>query len=442
MLCSSTRLIEKLANEYSHMPLRDAQFLISNDVAGLLAVCGSRRVCKVCAACKSCSFSRNYISFQQHQETLQIDSLIHFDESAKRFCMEYAFQSADKYGFSVYDMDCQDKSAQVRFLSLERQLLRKFGQETVDSANREVQQRREKGEYCTEEEMIAKYPQFKSWPRFIHSLTYALRENKPDHGLRCCLNPATKQKRFRDKSFNCMLLQGENLNCSLLSTVMRVRGSPVFAQSDINRFYNQILLGGKSAAMTGFYFREGGMGSKGKLQLLFANSLQFGIRPAGNCSALCLNRAIQAHCKHPGLTSLQDFLAYIDDLFVLSDSIPGLYGKIEEVFDALKECGFTLKQFNLPFCAVNVEHPLFQRLVDKGILFDSIVMEMHKIFLEVGRSPNPKEYMTGALNMEKFPVIPPKGCDPQRGGDCLIITPRPWTIWTIRNQVTKFLDCK
>ena len=72
-----------------------------------------------------------------------------------------------------------------------------------------------------------------------------------------------------------------------------------------------------------------------------------------------------------------------------------------------------MKQFNLPFCAVNVEHPLFQRLVNKGILFDSAVMEMHKIFLEVGRSPNPKEYMSGIMNMEKFPVIPPKGCDPK-----------------------------
>ena len=66
----SNRVIDKLVNSYQTLPLRDQQFMLSNDVSSLLGMNGSRRKCKICQSCKACSFSRNYVSYQQHQETL------------------------------------------------------------------------------------------------------------------------------------------------------------------------------------------------------------------------------------------------------------------------------------------------------------------------------------------------------------------------------------
>ena len=72
-LCSSnSKVLEKLVTNYNCLPLKDQEFMLSNDTTALLAVNGSRRRCQKCQSCLECNFSRNYVSYQDHEETVRM----------------------------------------------------------------------------------------------------------------------------------------------------------------------------------------------------------------------------------------------------------------------------------------------------------------------------------------------------------------------------------
>ena len=84
------------------MPLRDAEFFVSQDLFSILALSAGRRRCQSCAQCEACSFSLAYNSWEQERQTQVIDQNIEYNEEEGRFEVEYSFHEPNVFnGISI-----------------------------------------------------------------------------------------------------------------------------------------------------------------------------------------------------------------------------------------------------------------------------------------------------------------------------------------------------
>ena len=161
------------------MPLRDAEFYISQDLLSILALSSGRRRCVACSQCEKCQFSLAYNSWEHERQTQIIDKNIVFNQEDARFEINYCFHEPHVHnGTSITDFQSQRRMAETHYYSMERRLLNRFDPMVVQTTNETMQEKFKTGQFMTEEQMLKKDPKSKDYQKVYHPWTIALQPER------------------------------------------------------------------------------------------------------------------------------------------------------------------------------------------------------------------------------------------------------------------------
>ena len=291
-----------------------------------------------CDKCNDSTDTSRKSKLQQHEENL-IRSSLKFDEEKGQFCSKLPEKK------EIENIPTYFEPVKKWMESLRAKLLRSSdGQETATKMNKTFNDNIEAGKFVFQSEMKKKYPEIDKLPHTLSPCNYVRKPSNPKK-VRTVFNYSFHQG--EQPSINQCWLTGTSLNENICNVLLRSRGYCYRATSDIDAFYNQVLISPEDSCRHAFLWKKGGILSDGQWEVVYPTVAMFGA-----CYSQCLANAAKLEANEMFIRPVSEEAAehvekssYTDDLEALAQNKADLETMIEVIEQGMQKGHFPLKKW-------------------------------------------------------------------------------------------------
>ena len=158
-----------------------------------------------------------------------------------------------------------------------------------EAFNSSIMKRIENGNYVLMEDIVKEHPEFKDFQKIFSPLNFALKPGSQTTSCRPIVNSSFMPNGM-GFSFNDCQFRGSSLNVNIQIITLRMRQYRHIQSSDLNNFYQTIKLSLQDSALNCVIWRESGFCSSGRLVVLCATCVNYGMRMSQNIANLARNK--------------------------------------------------------------------------------------------------------------------------------------------------------
>ena len=400
------------------LAVKDRDFLVENDLSNsLLYLIGSNRICSNCKACKVCSEDRQFINSKELAEQQLYREQLEYCPKNRRVVTDFLFVDKSCYGATLGQFGDHSNISLQRNTRMEEKILRSFSSETVTSFNQEMSVRFRNKEFVTYQECMSLYGEtFSKLTKYFSPINYARREGKANHCIRPIFDTSTPSPKNK-LCFNSFLMCGPSVNTDLLHSWYTVRNFRYVGISDLDKFFNTVMLRLKSQALCSFHWKvnekspgqDDGLGSVFPWTQCVATRLEFGQKSSPFLAGESLKLAREKFCQMEENIDGQHCSVYVDDYLIYNNNIAKLYLMIGDICSSLIQASFSFKKWDFTKSARQYWLPEFETMLKQGAKVDEELMKSYESWKQNGSfPPNKIRGLLGLMKMTTFTLPPPQ----------------------------------
>ena len=299
-----------------------------------LSICDSCRLKPKCVDCKFSLTTRN--AKERHEEKLLSDSCSYIPEK-KRWVADPPLKK------QVTDLPTYKEETLKDMRRLQNKLRKdKDGQKIAAELDKCVFSNIKDGKYILEEDLIKTNPEFSSLQESFSTYNFVYKDSEST-AVRMTHNFSFS--RGGNISYNSLQFTGSSLNNKLYYLVLKNSGFRYSLNLDIRKYYNQISVSQRIAALQKFHYPRDGILTDSEVVTVVALCLVFGSVFAQCVAQICKNRTSEMFIKDKDKVAdeiVKD--SYTDDATCQSnDSMAECWRLAKIVIGGLEMGGFSFK---------------------------------------------------------------------------------------------------
>ena len=314
-----------------------------------------KKACQDCRENEDCEKCELEIGVKSQQEILEeklLDKSVQYDAENQLWTFDNPF----KVGLNTLPDYKFESLQQTR--KLEKRLRSiPDGEKIASALDSVIQKNIDAGKYQWQSDKIKNDPSFANLQFSFHPVNYA---RKISESTPCRLTQNLSYKRGNSPSYNCLSLKGNSLNYKLFYILLNSRGWKYQIVGDISKFYESIRVSDKTAALTQFFWKKGGILSQNDFEPVVSMVQQFGQQPAQHVSCFCRNETSRQYILPVSPLCHQFVLkAYTDDVSSFSQqSLSEAKARAKIITEGLACGNFRIKSWSHDLEATDKKIPL------------------------------------------------------------------------------------